>query len=377
MAFPPPPQPQPSSSGTIQSTPITIIGPQYSLPYPVDLACTRKVLTLTNRGFLVTDVNDTVIFKVKEKFFSFRDKRTLFDAAGNPVVTVTEKVFFMNGRHFVYRGASTDEKDLICTVKQSKLFQWKTTLNVFLANNTKRSVPDFKVKQSWSGRSCVIYAGESNNILAQKAEESEDKEDIKFMPSKESRGDTTEEALFGTMEKTLHLLEMDFSGSEISLAIDNFGSRNISREDIRNGKKPRQEFVDNKPGGFTDFDLHVHSKSLKPEIAGDSMSFLDSTTWLEEENDEDEDKHLDPRLPQSQVPKFIRSNPSAGKLPYFFYGSVVNLNSKSWMKISNFLRGGKPEFINARFFSALRRKEGYVHNLPTEFMNARFVPRHL
>ncbi|KAM7263216.1 hypothetical protein ACFE04_000899 [Oxalis oulophora] len=262
------------------------------------------------------------------------------------------------------------------------------------------------------------------------------------MPSKEKKenlDDTTEEALFGTMEKTLHLLEMDFSGSEISLAIDNFrytvpvlelansiftgfvpkpprvvdadraqnsdpfdikmedrmgnwqrldsniplvrtktkGSRNISREDIRNGKKPRQEFVDNKPGGFTDFDPHVHSKSLKPEIAGDSMSFLDSTTWLEEENDEDEDKHLDPRLPQSQVPKFIRSNPSAGKLPYFFYGSVVNLNSKSWMKISNFLHGGKSEFINARFFSALRRKEGYVHNLPTEFMNARFVPRHL
>ncbi|KAM7263850.1 hypothetical protein ACFE04_001533 [Oxalis oulophora] len=169
MAFPPPPQPQPqpSPSGTIQSTPITIIGPQYSLPYPVDLACTRKVLSLTDGGFLVTDVNDTVIFKVKEKFFSVHDKRTLFDAAGNPVVTITEKVLSMHGRHFVYRGASTDEKDLICTVKQSKLLQWITTLDVFLANNTKMSVPDFKVKGSWSDRSCVIYAGESNNILAQ------------------------------------------------------------------------------------------------------------------------------------------------------------------------------------------------------------------
>ncbi|KAM7264409.1 hypothetical protein ACFE04_002092 [Oxalis oulophora] len=208
-------------------------------------------------------------------------------------------------------------------------------------------------------------------FFALKAEESEDKKDIKFMPSKESRGDTTEEALFGTMEKTLHLLEMDFSGSEISLAIDNFcfvpkpprvvdadRAQNSDPFDIKmedrmgNGQRldsnippPRQEFVDNKPGGFTDFDPHVHSKSLKPEIAGDSMSFLDSTTWLEEENDEDEDKHLDPRLPQSQVPKFIRSNPSAGKLPYFFYGSVVNLNSKSWMKISNFLRGGKPDRV--------------------------------
>ncbi|KAM7270482.1 hypothetical protein ACFE04_029696 [Oxalis oulophora] len=277
-------------------------------------------------------------------------------------------------------------------------------------------------------------------FAAQKAEESEDEEDVKFMPSeeqKENLDDTTEEALFGTMEKTLHLLEMGFSESEISIAIDNFGytvpvselansiftgfvpkpprvvdtdraqisdpsdikiedrmgngqrldsnippvrtktkksknvastsgSRNISREDIRKGKKPRQEFVNNMSGGFTDFDPHVHSESLKPEAAGDTMSFLDSTTWLEEDDDDEEDKHLDPRLPQSQVPKFIRSNPSAGKPPYFFYGSVVNMSSESWMKISNFLRGGEPEFMNARFFSALRRKEGYVHNLPTE-----------
>lgn len=35
--------------------------------------------------------------------------------------------------------------------------------------------------------------------------------------------DVNNETLFGTMEKTLHLLEMGFSENQISWAIENFG----------------------------------------------------------------------------------------------------------------------------------------------------------
>ncbi|XP_027929822.1 protein LURP-one-related 15-like isoform X2 [Vigna unguiculata] len=65
-----------------------------------------------------------------------------------------------------FRGESTEAKDLIFSVKRSSFFQFKTKLDVFLANNT-RDVCDFKVKGSWLHRSCVVYAGESNNIVAQ------------------------------------------------------------------------------------------------------------------------------------------------------------------------------------------------------------------
>ncbi|PSS23862.1 Protein LURP-one-related like [Actinidia chinensis var. chinensis] len=47
------------------------------------------------------------------------------------------------------------------------MFQVKTKLDVFLANNITEEVCDFKVKGTWSDRSCVIYAGESSNIVAQ------------------------------------------------------------------------------------------------------------------------------------------------------------------------------------------------------------------
>jgi hypothetical protein len=67
----------------------------------------------------------------------------------------------------VFRGESVKESDLIFTVKRSSILQLKAKLHVFLANNTKEDVCDFKVEGSWLERSCVIYAGESSSIIAQ------------------------------------------------------------------------------------------------------------------------------------------------------------------------------------------------------------------
>lgn len=77
------------------------------------------------------------------------------------------QLFSAHVKHFVFRGASTDAKDLLFTVGTSSVLQLKTALNVFLAGNTKQEVCDFKVKGSWTERSCVVYAGESNTIVAQ------------------------------------------------------------------------------------------------------------------------------------------------------------------------------------------------------------------
>ncbi|MFS7900356.1 putative tubby-like protein [Helianthus anomalus] len=67
----------------------------------------------------------------------------------------------------VFRGDSSDSKDLIFTAKQSSLIQLKTSLDVFLGYNDKENVCDFKVKGSWFDRSCTIYAGDGATIIAQ------------------------------------------------------------------------------------------------------------------------------------------------------------------------------------------------------------------
>ncbi|KAK8516034.1 hypothetical protein V6N13_093201 [Hibiscus sabdariffa] len=147
--------PYPNPSPTLNlpfANPVSIIDPHFCAPNPVDLVIIRKVLTITDGNFVVTDVNGNILFKVKEKFLSLHGRRVLLDGAGNPIVTLKLKVV-------VVTGLVLDAMDACASLKLK--------IDVFLANNTKEEVCDFTVKQSWLGRSCVIYAGESSTIVAQ------------------------------------------------------------------------------------------------------------------------------------------------------------------------------------------------------------------
>ncbi|XP_018833889.1 probable inactive DNA (cytosine-5)-methyltransferase DRM3 isoform X2 [Juglans regia] len=227
---------------------------------------------------------------------------------------------------------------------------------------------------------------------------------------------TNNETLFGTMEKTLRLLEMGFSENEVSLAIEKygveiplseladsifaghvasscvgenknssnpFGTVKVKMEDFgldtisRSGnitigqtsvlKRPKQEYFDDCPGAASlsrhvDFGENSRRKRPKQEYVDDSSSFAD-TTGVEEK--------FDPKISFGR-PNIFKANPSksldrmVAKPPYFFYGNIVNVSHDSWIKISQFLYSIEPEFANAQLFSALIRKEGYIHNLPTE-----------
>ncbi|KAD6120311.1 hypothetical protein R6Q59_026343 [Mikania micrantha] len=149
------------------ANPITVVGPNFLAPYPVDLIIVKKLLTLSDGNFAVTDVNGNVMFKVKGELISLHDRRVLLDAAGNPVISFQKKLMSMHNRWVVFRGGSSDSKDLIFSAKQSSLIQLKTSLDVFLAGNENEKVCDFKVKGSWFDRSCTIYAGDGTTIIAQ------------------------------------------------------------------------------------------------------------------------------------------------------------------------------------------------------------------
>lgn len=147
---------------------VAVISPQYCCPYPVDLAIVRKVMTITDGNFVVTDINGNILFKVKGVFLTFiHQRRVLLDGAGNPIVTLREKAMTAHHRWQVFRGESTEPQDLIFSAKTSSVWNVRTKLDVFLANNTKEDVCDFRVKGSWFERSCTIYAGESSTIVAQ------------------------------------------------------------------------------------------------------------------------------------------------------------------------------------------------------------------
>ncbi|XP_043724092.1 protein LURP-one-related 15-like [Telopea speciosissima] len=147
---------------------ITVVGPQFCAPYPVDLTIVRKVLSIGEGNFSVADVNGNIIFKVKNTLFSLHDRRVLLDANSNPLLSIRKKILSAHSRWEVFRGDSSDSNDLLFSAKRSSLFQFKTQLNVFLAgNNTNEEVCDFKIKGSWLERSCKIYVGDSSNLIAQ------------------------------------------------------------------------------------------------------------------------------------------------------------------------------------------------------------------
>ncbi|KAF5205182.1 Ubiquitin carboxyl-terminal hydrolase [Thalictrum thalictroides] len=155
----PNPSPLPLTSG-----PISVIGQHFCAPYPIDLTIAEKSLSFGEGNFNVTDVNGNLLFQVKGVIFSFTDKRVLRDVAGNPLVTLRQKTLTAHRRWEVYRGESTE---LLFSVKKSSIIQFTTNLEVYLASNPTKDQCDFKIKGSWGERSCVVYHGNTKNILAQ------------------------------------------------------------------------------------------------------------------------------------------------------------------------------------------------------------------
>nr|AUH15436.1 domains rearranged methyltransferase 2 [Dimocarpus longan] len=141
----------------------------------------------------------------------------------------------------------------------------------------------------------------------------------------------------------------------------------INTDEISGGKRPKEEYFDDFPGAASqiqknNFESNHKGKRPKQEYLEDTSSVL-SSAWLEEK--------VIPHLAEFEGPKARYPNPcrsldkAIAKPPYFFYGNIANLPGDSWVKISQFLFAIQPEFVNTQHFSALSRREGYVHNLPT------------
>ncbi|ESW12158.1 hypothetical protein PHAVU_008G089200 [Phaseolus vulgaris] len=139
-----------------------IIAPHYCAPDSVHLIITRE--RSIGEKFTVTNSNGNIVFSVKSSIVSIRRHMYLFDASGNPIVHLRGSIWGDSWKAF--RGQSAESRDLIFRRERSSLFQLRTKLNVFLANNLT-GVCDFKVKGNWFGSSWDVYIGDSNILVAQ------------------------------------------------------------------------------------------------------------------------------------------------------------------------------------------------------------------
>ncbi|KAJ4817784.1 DNA (Cytosine-5)-methyltransferase DRM2 [Rhynchospora pubera] len=197
---------------------------------------------------------------------------------------------------------------------------------------------------------------------------------------------------YGVVEKTLHLLKMGFTEQEVSFAIETFGAH-VSIKELTDSifasrmedslleVKDSKEFVFT--GGAnvkeeTNFATSTSERSYQPSTA--SAGF-----YYENKNNEDRDRP-NKRAKNVIIHKTGRDNPfnylhsnntfslnkgiSGARIepgpPFFLYGSVLSVSQATWGELSQFLFCIEPEFVNSQSFSAVERKEGYIHNLPSD-----------
>ncbi|KAK1270555.1 Protein LURP-one-related 15 [Acorus gramineus] len=206
---------------------VPVLGPQFCFPNHADLTVTKTPITLSGGDFVVTDSNGGVVFKVQGRAMRVRDRRVLVDAVGNPILTMKEKIislspplrghlfpslFCQRGTHpklfllhcfssgisslhrleasqlmalksfqqekglglrtlhkrwQVYRGDSTESKELLFSVKRSSFLQVQTELHVFMAQHSREDVCDFKVFGNYSDRMCTVSLANSSAAIAQ------------------------------------------------------------------------------------------------------------------------------------------------------------------------------------------------------------------
>jgi hypothetical protein len=84
-----------AASGAPQA-PLPVVGHQFCAPYVVPLTVTKKALSLSDGDFAITDANGAVVLKVKGTIFSMRHRRVLLDAAGQPLLSMQEKVLCLS-----------------------------------------------------------------------------------------------------------------------------------------------------------------------------------------------------------------------------------------------------------------------------------------
>ncbi|KAB1224528.1 Protein LURP-one-related 15 [Morella rubra] len=127
-----------------------------------------EIFKTTDGDYIVEDVNrNSIVLKVEGKLFKLHDGFRRNDAVGNPVVTLRKKKATAHARWQIFKGHSVDSNDLLFTALTSSMFQVKTKLHVFLANNTAEDVFYFKVEESCTRDSGSIYDGDASTIVAE------------------------------------------------------------------------------------------------------------------------------------------------------------------------------------------------------------------
>ncbi|KAL1317178.1 DNA (cytosine-5)-methyltransferase DRM2-like [Arachis ipaensis] len=193
-----------------------------------------------------------------------------------------------------------------------------------------------------------------------------------------SDSEIEEDAFTSEKDETLSILvNMGYPFKEALIAIDKCGP-GADLSDLADFicaaqlEKEIESHLQDRPNRIHDTSLHVHKRSRDHYYNGKKKSRMCRTSQKKPlEIDMEEIELSIPTngfsIAKGLYPRVVRKIPDklAGP-PYFYYENVAIAPVGVWNKISNFLYGIQPEFVDSKLFCASTRKRGYIHNLPTE-----------
>lgn len=92
-----------------QQIPICAVEPRFCLPRAVQLKIKEKMFSFSGDDFKIADPSDgTIYFRCAGKAFSLRDKKTLLDNMGQPVLNMKEGLLTFTDKFTIYAGNSSD-----------------------------------------------------------------------------------------------------------------------------------------------------------------------------------------------------------------------------------------------------------------------------
>ena len=78
---------------------VVVVSDRYLSSSPVEFTVSEKALSFSGESFTISDVDGSTVFKMDGHALSIRDRCTLLDPDGNPILTARKKVILVGKRH--------------------------------------------------------------------------------------------------------------------------------------------------------------------------------------------------------------------------------------------------------------------------------------
>ena len=123
---------------------------------PVTLILRENLMSFSGDDFTIKDTEGVSYFKCEGKALNIRDKKTIYDLNGTPILNIRNAILFLKGRMKVYAGKD-DKKTLASIIPKTSIHSRKYIISFYNISEEKEETLDMKC--DFFSHSCGIFYG--------------------------------------------------------------------------------------------------------------------------------------------------------------------------------------------------------------------------